>query len=577
MLKKILRVNMSSGKIIVDDISNEYPPLGGRGLTSTIIAKEVPANCHALSKDNKLIFAPGILTGTTAPCSGRLSVGAKSPLTGTIKESNVGGTVSQKIARLGYAAIVIEGIPESGKIFALKVDKESASLVSANQWRGLNNYALVEKLQESFGKNISTITIGIAGEKKMSMASVAVSDMDGHPARHAGRGGLGAVMGSKGLKAIIVNAEGAEKVKVADTDLFKKGSKKLVEALKEHPVTNEALKGFGTAIVVNIINEAGGLPTRNFSAGRFEGVANISGERMTEIINERKGVPSHPCHPGCVISCSNTYLDKNGKYLTSALEYETIVMNGSNLGIDDMDVIAKIDRLCDDIGIDTIETGATIGVAMEGGLKNFGDGQGAIELIEEIGKATPLGLILGNGAAVTGQVLGVVRVPVVKRQGLPAYDPRAVKGIGVTYCTSTMGADHTAGYAVATNVMNVGGSINPLSNENQVELSRNLQVATAVLDSAGLCIFIAFAVLDIPKGLEGVLDMLSATLGHTVTPEEFASIGMSVLKTEQNFNMQAGFTKKDDRLPSFFLNEKLAPHNSVFDISDEKIDKFFDF
>jgi aldehyde:ferredoxin oxidoreductase len=577
MEKRILRVNMTTGQVQIEDVPSAYKDLGGRGLTSSLLADEVPPDSHPLSSENKLVFAPGLLTGTTAPCSGRLSVGAKSPLTGGIKEANVGGTASQKIARLGYAAIVVEGAAASGRLFGLKIEKDGASLFPADAWNGLDNYALAGKIREDHGQKISAITIGTAGERKFSMASVAVTDMDGNPARHAGRGGLGAVMGAKGLKAIVLDDAGTERIKVKDPDAFRAGAKKLVEALQEHPVTNETLKGFGTAAVVNVINEAGGLPTRNFSAGRFEGAHKISGELMTEIINERKGVPSHPCHPGCVISCSNTYLDEKGNYLTSGLEYETIVMNGSNLGIDDLDVIARIDRLCDDIGIDTIEAGVTLGVAMEAGVKQFGDGQGAIELLEEIGKGSPLGRILGNGAAVAGQVLGVVRVPVVKRQGLPAYDPRAVKGIGVTYCTSTMGADHTSGYAVATNVMNVGGEINPLGKENQVELSRNLQVATAVLDTAGLCIFIAFAVLDIPRGMEGVLDMLSVTLDRPITEEAFGAMGVQVLMTEKKFNDRAGFSKEDDRLPSFFKTEKLEPHDAVFDVEEEEIDGFFRF
>jgi aldehyde:ferredoxin oxidoreductase len=576
MTKKILHVNMSTGEIFTEEIPGKYHLLGGRGLTSAIIAENVPANCHPLSKENRLIFAPGLLTGTTAPCSGRLSVGAKSPLTGTIKESNVGGTASQKIAQLGYAAVVIEGLPEVGRLFALTMNVEGVKLIPADQWKGMNNYELVENVHRQYGTEVSVISIGTAGERTLSMGTVAVSDMDGHPARHAGRGGLGAVMGSKGLKAIIVDAEGAKRVEVKDPARFKAGSKKLVDALRKHPVTNESLKNFGTAIVVNIINEAGALPTRNFSEGRFEGVDRICGEIMTKNIRERKGVPSHPCHPGCVIACSNTYVDKDGKYVTSGLEYETIVMNGANLGIDDIDIIAQIDRLCDDIGLDTVETGATLGVAMEGGLKSFGDGPGAIELIREIDQGTFLGRILGNGAAVTGQVLGVVRVPVVKRQALAAYDPRSIKGIGVTYCTSTMGADHTAGYAVATNVMNVGGSVNPLSKENQVELSRNLQIATAVLDCAGLCIFIAFALLDIPSGMEGVLDMLSA-LGEEVTPEDFGALGMKILKIERNFNTRAGFTQKHERLPAYFMTEKLEPNKAVFDVSEEEIDTFYNF
>ena len=577
MGKKILRVDMTTGKLHSEEIAEAYGSLGGRALTSAIISEELDPSCHPLSSDNKLVFAPGLLTGTTAPCSGRLSIGGKSPLTGGIKETNVGGTASQKIARLGYAAIVVEGASQAGDLLCLKIDKDAAKLAPCDSWKGLGNYELVKKIRESHGEKISTISIGTAGERKLSMASIAVSDMEGNPSRHAGRGGLGAVMGSKGLKAIVLDDAGTKTVAVKDPEAFKAGAKKLATALGEHPVTNEGLKEYGTAIVVNIINEAGGLPTRNFSSGKFEGAEKISGEQMTEFIKERKGVPSHPCHPGCVIRCSNVYHDPEGNYLTSGLEYETIVMNGSNLGIDRLDIIAKIDRLCDDIGIDTIETGVTLGVVMEAGLKEFGDGEGAIELVEEIGKGTLLGMVLGNGAAVTGQVLGVARTPVVKRQGLAAYDPRAIKGIGVTYATTPMGADHTAGYAIATNIMNVGGSLDPLGTEGQVELSRNLQIASAALDSTGICLFIAFAILDIPKGFEGLMEMLSAAYGKTMTPEAFNELGMGVLKAERAFNERAGFNRMDDRLPAFFYKEKLAPHNTVFDITDESIDEFFSF
>jgi len=259
------------------------------------------------------------------------------------------------------------------------------------------------------------------------------------------------------------------------------------------------------------------------------------------------------------------------------LEYETIWANGANCGIDDLDAIAQIDRLCDDYGVDTIETGCAIGVAMAGGLKEFGDAKGAIELLHEIGKGTPLGRILGNGASVTGQAFGVADVPVVKRQSMPAYDPRAVKGQGVTYATTPMGADHTAGYAVATNIMKVGGYVDPLKPDGQVELSRNLQVATAALDSAGLCVFIAFAVLDIPEGLEAIPEMLNARYGLNMTLDDVTKHGQAILKVERAFNTAAGFTPLDDRLPDFFKEKKLAPHNVVFDVSDEQLDEVHNY
>jgi aldehyde:ferredoxin oxidoreductase len=242
-----------------------------------------------------------------------------------------------------------------------------------------------------------------------------------------------------------------------------------------------------------------------------------------------------------------------------------------------MDAIAQMDRLDDDFGVDTIEMGATIGVAMEAGLAAFGDSNAAIELVKEVGKGTPLGRILGSGAAVTGKVFGVERVPVVKNQSMPAYDPRAVQGIGVTYATSTMGADHTAGYAVATNLLGVGGSVDPLKPEGQIELSRNLQIATAAIDSTGMCLFIAFAVLDQPETFSAMVDMINAFYGLNLDADGVAALGKQILTMEREFNEKAGFTSKDDRLPAYFQTEALPPHNVVFGVTDQELDTVYNF
>jgi aldehyde:ferredoxin oxidoreductase len=426
---------------------------------------------------------------------------------------------------------------------------------------------------------VATVSIGPAGEMKLSAASVAVSDTKGHPSRHAGRGGMGAVMGSKGLKAVVIDDTGAPPVQYADFEAFKEAAAKLRNALQSHDVTKPGggLATFGTNVLVNVINEAGGFPTRNFSAGRFEGASKISGETMHDIIKERGGNTTHAACTTCIIQCSNVYLDKNKNYVTSGFEYETIWANGANCGIDDLDSIAQVDRLCDEYGLDTIEMGCAIGVAMAGGVKAFGDAKGAIELIHEAGKGTPLGRILGSGAAVTGQAFGVEDVPVVKRQSMPAYDPRAIKGQGVTYATTPMGADHTAGYAVATNIMKVGGYVDPLKPDGQVDLSRNLQIATAALDSAGLCVFIAFAILDIPEGLQAIPAMLNARYGWKMTLDDVTQHGKAILKAERAFNKAAGFTNLDDRLPDFFLDKKLSPHDVVFDVPAEQLDQLFNF
>ena len=328
----------------------------------------------------------------------------------------------------------------------------------------------------------------------------------------------------------------------------------------------------GTAVLINILNEAGGLPTKNFRAGRFEHASAVSGETMVETIKARGGKHKHGCHPGCVIQCSNVYPDKAGKHLTSALEYETIWAFGPNCLVKDMDDIAMLDRLCDDLGLDTIEMGVTIGIAMEAGVLPWGDGKGAIDLLKRVATGDALGRVIGSGAAITGKVFGVDRVPVVKGQALPAYDPRAVKGVGLTFATSPMGADHTAGYAVATNILKSGGYVDPLKKEGNVELSRNLQIATAAIDTTGLCLFVAFPVLDNENGVQTIVDLINNAYGTQITPDDFAGWGKSILKDELEFNREAGFTKAHDKLPEFF-KEELPPHNTTWDFTPEEVDQ----
>jgi len=362
-----------------------------------------------------------------------------------------------------------------------------------------------------------------------------------------------------------------------DAEKFKDANKRWVDGLKKHPVTGEGLPAFGTNVLTNVINEAGGFPTHNFLWGRFEGASKISGETQAAREVERGGSATHGCHRGCVIRCSGIYMDQYGKYLTKLPEYETVWAHGANCGIDDLDAIAMLDRLDDDYGLDTIEMGATIAVAMDAGLAKFGDAQAAINMLHEVGKGTPLGRILGNGAALTGKALAVERVPVCKGQALPAYDPRAVQGMGVTYATSPMGGDHTAGYAVATNILKVGGFVDPLVAEGQVELSRNLQIATAAVDSTGMCLFIAFAIMDQPETFQALLDLVSAFSGTTLTGDGVTELGKYVLKTEVAFNKAAGFTNAQDRLPAFFSDDALPPHNIKFKVKEADLDTVFNW
>jgi len=578
-MDKLLRINMSAEgdpKVNVVPVG-EYAGLGGRAMTSSVISKEVPPLCHPLSEDNKLVIAPGMLSGSLAAMSGRISVGCKSPLTGGIKEANAGGQASQVLARLGYAAIILEGKPKDGDLYKVFINKDGVKITPDNSLKMLGNYDLVAKMKREYGDKIACISIGPAGEMKLSAASVAFTDMELRPTRHAARGGVGAVMGAKGVKVIVLDDTGMASRAPKDPNKFKAANKKFVEGLKKHPVTGEGLPTFGTNVLANVINEAGGYPTHNFMWGRFLGVSKISGETQAETEIARGGVATHGCHRGCTIQCSGIYMDKDGHYLTKQPEYETVWAHGANCGIDDLDAIAMLDRLDDDYGLDTIEMGATIGVAMEAGLAKFGDAQAAINLIKEVGKGTPLGRILGNGAAVTGKVFSVERVPVVKGQALPAYDPRAIQGMGVTYATTTMGADHTAGYAVTANVLKVGGYVDPLKAEGQIELSRNLQIATAAIDATGMCLFIAFAILDQPETFQALLDLLNALYGLNLTGDDVTALGKKILTMERDFNKRAGFTNQQDRLPEFFKKELLPPHNVVFQVTDEDLDKVYNW
>jgi aldehyde:ferredoxin oxidoreductase len=575
MADKIFRVNMTNLTTAVEEVPSDWAGHGGRGLTSTIVAAEVEPTCHPLGAQNKLVIAPGLLSGTAAANSGRLSIGAKSPLTGTIKESNAGGTAAQLFAKAGVKALIIEGLPQEDKWYSLSLTPDGVTISEETELIGEGNFAVVETLAKRTEEKIGLLTIGQAGEMKLASANISVKDPDGG-LRSSGRGGLGAVMGAKKIKFITVDPKGG-KVVVANPDKFKEANRTFAKALVDHPVS-QALGQYGTNVLINIINESGGLPAKNFTQGQFEGHESISGETMHDTILERGGKVKHNCHAGCVIQCSQVYNDAKGAKLTSGFEYESIWAMGADCCVENLDDIAVADKIMDDIGIDTIETSVAFGVAMEAGVLPFGDGAGICRILkDDIAKGTGLGRIIGNGTGSVGRAYGMTRVPVVKNQAIPAYDPRSIKGMGITYATSTQGADHTMGYTIATNILNVGGQVDPLSKEGQVELSRNLQIATAAIDSTGMCLFIAFAALDNEQCLPALIDLINARFDIALTGDDVVNLGKYILKTEKAFNTAAGFSPADDRLPEFFYTEPLPPHNVVFDFTGEEIDTFWDF
>jgi aldehyde:ferredoxin oxidoreductase len=575
-VEKIIRIDMTDLKTKVEKVPKKYKEMGGRWLTSSLIKDEVDPTCHPLGPNNKLIFAPGIVTGANAPSSGRLSVGGKSPLTGGIKEANAGTPFSQILAKLDVKAIILEGKPKDNKFWVIKFDKDGVNFESANNYLGKGLYEAYPLVFDKYGKKVGIAGIGVAGEMLMTNAGVCFNDIDNRPSRYAGRGGLGAVMGSKGVKFIVLDDKGTQPIKPQNRDMFNEGRKKLTAAITTNAITKKGgmLNSLGTAALVNVVNEAGGLPTRNFSEGRFEGAATTSGEAIAEAVKARggKGMTGHACHPGCIIQCSNVYPKLDGSEHVSCIEYESTWAFGANCGIDNLDDIAEMIWQCNDYGLDTIEGGGAMAVAMEGGLANFGDGKKAIELMKEIKKGSVLGKALGCGAATIGKVLGVTRIPGAKGQNMPAYEPRAIKGIGITYATSPMGADHTAGYTIAPEIAGVTGKLDPLD-PDKAAVSKAFQDLTAFVDATGYCLFVTFATAEDSEAFQGLIDTCNAILGTNWTNDDVLAIGRKIIDVERAFNAAAGFTQNDDRLPEFMKYEKLPPHNHVFDVPDDALDK----
>jgi len=568
-MKKLIRVDMSKKEVKIQEVPSVYKNLGGRSFTSQITADEVPPTCHPLGPNNKLTITIGMFAGTSFPCSGRLSIGGKSPLTWGVKESNVGGTASWKLARIGVKAIIIEGLPNyNHNLYLLRLAKDKSELIPTDGFSKMGTYQLVSELRKQYGENIGVIANGPAGELMLSAAGIGVTDTEGNPCDYAGRGGMGAVLGSKKIKAIIIDDKnGSEKkIPIHDKKRFSGIAKEITKQLLH---LKKAMTDYGTAIEILISNKLRYLPTENYRFGEFVGAAKISGEAMYSIIKERGGKNAKPCMHGCPIRCSNTYNDGMGRYLTSSLEYETIALLGSNLGIDDLDIIAEMDRLCDDFGLDTMEIGAAIGVAMEAGLLSFGDSKKAIELIREVVKGTPFGRIIGNGVEVTGKIFAVRRTPSVKGQGLAAYDPRGNKGMGVTYMSSTMGADHTAGCVIPGRTgFDSSKAYSLLMPDGLEELSLDLQVMAAIFDHMGICFFVGLE----PQTIRKLVDLYNAGYGTKITFEDLVEMGRNVLRVEKSFNEKAGIVPVH-HLPEFLENEPLPPHNTVFDVSFDTISK----
>ncbi len=566
----LIRINLTTQTYTQEAINPGHPLefYAGRALSSKIVADEVPPHINPLDPKNKLIFACGFLGGTPAPNSGRISVGTKSPLTQGIKESNVGGRTPALLSRQDIRALIIEGCAPEWTV--LKIREQQVEFLDGTPYKGVNNYALCQQFIQDYGKQAGLFSIGIAGEKKCKAASIAVIDMEGYPSRHAGRGGTGAVMGSKKLKAIFVIPPKKSYLTYKDEEQFKALSRHWGQEVYQ---TKRALSTYGTMLGFMTMNGVYGLPTKNFRRGSFVDAEKISGEALHQYIITHGGKFGVSCSPGCMIQCSNIVVGPDGQHLTSSLEYETVALNGSNLMINDLTALARIDHVCDDVGVDTIEIGNATGVYMETGKIKWGDGDAVVRLIEGITTDQPDSLVVAQGAVAVGEHFHIKRVLHVKGQGIAGYDPRTYKGMGVTYITSPQGADHTAGAAI------VGRK--PYADQNygevyeaprKVEISRDLQIFIMMFDAMGQCYFPG----PDSKSAEIIAQLLNFRYGWNTDITQLRNWSKSWLKLERDYNLRVGLPAVD-KLPEIMLTEQLedAP-NRKWDIPQNELDHYWD-
>lgn len=559
----ILRINTATGDAVKEQADTREFLLGARTLSSRLVSREVTPTCDPFGRQNKLFFTNGVLSGTTVSSSNRLSIGGKSPLTGGIKESNAGGIVGTRMAEQGLRCIALEDAPARDAGWKIIViGKDGVVFHDGEFLVGKGVYEKSELLVERYGSKAGCVTIGPAGEKLLLASGLACSDPHGVCSRYAGRGGLGAVMASKKVIAMIVLADGEVKPDFVDPEIFKAGSRRIVKMLQDNPVSSLFTK-YGTAAMVDICQAVNVLPTRNFTHGRMEGAEKINAQSMYDIITERggEGKTQHACQHPCAIQCSNVYPDAEGNLLCSPIEYETMALMGSNLCLKNLDTIAAMNRIANDAGVDTLDCGAAIGVAMEAGLAEFGDDQAAIGFMEEIRNLTPLGRILGSGCKVAAKVLGVRHAPHVLGQALPAYEPRGTKGMAMTYLSSPMGADHTFGFTLRDEDV-------PTTKEGKVNLSKKFQVIGSRMDAMGMCNFVRYSVRN---DMTPLLDLIKILHQVEISDVEFDDIVKETLRLEHKFNRDAGITALDHRFADTFYEEVQPEAGEKIDITNEEV------
>ncbi len=560
-MRDYLEIDLQSRTVDRRTLSAEDAAIAGRYRIAKTLVEEGVAHVDPLGPDNPLIFSAGPFAGTNFSNANRLSVGCKSPLTGGIKESNAGGTFALALGHQGLAGFTLRSTSDEWVILHLRRDGDVAFL-PAEAFLGLGNNEAAKRLHEQFGEKVSLALCSPVGEYEGLLAGIAVSDTDRRPSRIAARGGVGAVMGSKRVKAIV-----ADQGKMPALHDRKKlmGAIRQYGALLRDSAPVQAFSSFGTALVADFTNRVGALPVRNFSEGQLvdpeQQTLEIGGDHIHDRNQARGGEVSHACMPGCQIKCSNVYADDRGEEIVSPLEYETIGLLGSNCGLEDPDDIARMNALANDLGVDTIEVGATLALLMEAGEAPFGDVAFMEQAFADIAAGTERGRFLAQGTARVGEARGLARVPVIKRQAISAYDPRLIEVTGISMMLTAQGADHTAGNIPTFECE--GKSVAELT-----AASYEIQVLCAIADSLGLCVF-GRSVTN--TNFELIADAIHQALGTEMDVAGLEHIGRETLRLEAAFNVAAGFTRADDELPSFFHDEPLPPSNKKARLFAEEV------
>ena len=552
-MRKYLHIDLGQRSVREETFKGEQVAQAGRYFIAKTLLEMGIATVEPMSADNPLIFSAGPFAGSNWSNANRTSVGCKSPLTGGVKESNAGGSFGLAMGQLSIAGFTLYGACDEWSVMYLKKDG-SIAYSSAAPYLGRGNFEVARMLHEVYGNKTSLAICGPVGEYGGLLAGISMSDTDRRPARLAARGGVGAVMGVKKLKAIVIDVDKMP----AFHD-----RKKVLSSIKQYGALLKAdeainvLKDYGTAMMADYTNHVGGLPVNNFSAGRqvdiAQGVLKMGGDHIRERNLARGGTTSHACMPGCLIECSNVYADEHGNEIVSPVEYETLGLMGTNCGLSDPDDLARLNWHANDLGIDTIETGAMMGVLLDAGLAPFGDVAFLTKVMDELRAGSTDGKLWARGTAAVGAHYQVHRTPVIKRQGISAYDPRVIEVTGISMMLTAQGADHTTGNAPKYECS--GKNVDEL-----VDVSMEMQTLCATADSLGLCVF-GRSVTN--TNLEMVIGAINDACGTAFSIDWFRELGRATLRYEAAFNTAAGFTEADDELPAFFYEEPLAPSNKV--------------